>query len=130
MKNRKVWAGLLALLLVMGAMVWLWAGSQEQTIREDKNITVMVVHGDGSEKVFTYGTNDGYLGQTIVSEGLAEGTEGAYGLEIHTVDGETANWEKNQSYWAIFIGTEYATTGADGVVLTDGGEYSLVYTIG
>ena len=39
-------------------------------------------------------------------------------------------WNVNQSYWAIFIGEEYATTGADGIVLTDGGIYSLVYTIG
>lgn len=130
MKNKKVWAGFLALILVSSAMLLLWLGSREKTIEGGKEITVTVIHSDGSEKVFTYGTDDAYLGQTIVSKGLAEGTEGAYGLEIHTVDGETASWEENHSYWAIFIGEEYATTGADGVVLTNGGEYSLVYTIG
>lgn len=130
MKNKKVWAGLLALVLVIAAMGWLWLGSQERAIEGGKNITVTVVHGDGSEKVFTYGTNDEYLAKIILSEGLAAGVEGPYGLEIQTVDGETASWEENQSYWAIFIGEEYATTGADGIALTDGGEYSLVYTIG
>lgn len=130
MKSKKVLAGVLALVLVMGAMIWLWLGSQEKTIGGSKTVTVAVVHGDGSEKVFSYNTEDDYLGEIILSEGLAEGTKGPYGLEIHTVDGETASWEKNQSYWAIYIGEDYATTGADGVVLTDGGQYSLVYTIG
>lgn len=130
MKNKKVWAGLLALVLVIAAMGWLWLGSQEKTIEGGKNITVTVVHGDGSEKVFTYGTNDEYLAKIILSEGLVAGVEGPYGLEIQTVDGETASWEENRSYWAIFIGEEYATTGADGIALTDGGQYRLVYTIG
>ena len=53
-----------------------------------------------------------------------------YGLYFDTVDGETADWNADQSYWSILIGEEYATVGADGIVLTDGGEYSLVYTIG
>lgn len=130
MKNKKVWAGLLALVLVIAAMGWLWLGSQEKTIEGGKEITVTVVHSDGSEKVFSYGTNDEYLGEILVSEGLAVGETGPYGLEIHTVDGETASWEENHSYWALYIGEDYATTGADGIVLTDGGEYSLVYTIG
>ena len=130
MKSKKVWAGFLALVLVIGAMLWLWLGSREKTIEGGKAITVTVVHGDGSEKVFTYETNDDYLGQVIVSEGLAEGAEGAYGLEIHTVDGEPAGWEENRSYWALYIGEEYAVTGADGIALTDGGEYALVYTVG
>ena len=130
MKNKKMLIAVVALVLVVAALGWLWMGSQEKTVEGGKNITVTVVHADGTEKVFTYGTNYEYLGEIILSEGLVEGEEGPYGLNIHTVDGETASWEENQSYWALYIGEEYATTGADGVVLTDGGEYSLVYTIG
>lgn len=130
MKNRKIIIAAVVLALIIGAMAWVWLGSREKTIEGGKNITVTVIHGDGTEKVFAYGTNQEYLGEVILSEGLVEGEEGPYGLTINTVDGETASWEENQSYWAIFIGEEYATTGADGVVLTDGGEYKLVYTIG
>ena len=130
MKNKKMILIVLALVLVIGAMAALWLGSQEKTIEGGKNITVTVVHGDGSQTDFSYGTNAEYLGEVILSEGLVEGVDGPYGLEIHAVDGETASWEENQSYWSIYIGEEYATTGADGVVLTDGGVYKLVYTIG
>ena len=130
MKNKKVWAGLLALVLVIGAMCALWLGSREQTVEGGKAITVTVVHKDSSEKVFEYNTDAEYLGQVLIDEGLAEGESGDYGLMISTVDGETADWNVDRSYWALYIGEDYATTGADGIVLTDGGEYSLVYTIG
>ena len=130
MKNKKMLLAVVALALVIAALGWLWLGSQEKTIEGGKNITVIVVHGDGSQKEFAYGTNAEYLGEVILSEGLVEGEEGPYGLVVSAVDGETASWEENQSYWALYVGEEYATTGADGVVLTDGGVYKLVYTIG
>lgn len=130
MRNKKLWAGLLALILVVGAMLGLWLGSREETIDGAKNITVTVIHKDSSEKVFAYSTDAAYLGQVLIDEGLAEGESGEYGLMISTVDGETADWNADRSYWALYVGADYATTGADGVVLTDGGAYSLVYTIG
>jgi hypothetical protein len=71
-----------------------------------------------------------YLSQVLLEEKLIQGEEGPYGLMISEVDGETADWNVDQGYWALYIGEDYATTGADGIVLTDGGEYSLVYTIG
>ena len=130
MKNRKLWAGLLALILLIGAMAALWLGSREQAVEGSKEITVAVNHKDASKTVFTYRTDAQYLGEVLLEEGLVLGVEGPYGLEIHTVDGETADWNADRSYWALYIGTEYATTGADGIVLTDGGEYLLEYTIG
>jgi len=130
MKNKKLWAGLLALILVIGAMTAIWLGSRETAVDGSKEITVSVVHKDAAEKIFRYTTDAEYLGQVLLKEGLIQGEEGPYGLMISTVDGETADWNVDKSYWALYIGTEYATTGADGIVLTDGGEYALVYTIG
>lgn len=130
MKNRKVWAGLLALAIVFGAMLGLWLGTRPETVEGGKSITVAVIHGNGSEKEFAYRTDAAYLGDVLLAEGLVQGESGEYGLMISAVDGETASWEENKSYWALYIGEDYATTGADGIVLTDGGEYSLVYTIG
>ena len=120
----------LALAVAVCLMGMLWLGGQENAVTGGKNITVTVVHADGTQKDFAYATDAEYLGEVLLSEGLAEGEPGLYGLTIHTVDGETASWEANQSYWALYIGQEYATTGADGIVLTDGGDYSLVYTLG
>lgn len=130
MKNKKLWAGLLVLILVIGAMTAVWLGSREVAVEGRKNITIAVVHKDASEKIFRYSTDAEYLGQVLLEENLIQGEQGPYGLMIAAVDGETADWNVDQSYWALYIGEDYATTGADGIVLTDGGEYSLVYTIG
>lgn len=130
MKSKKLIAIVLALVVVIGAMIWLWLGSQEDTIEGAKTITVTVVHQDGSQKDFEYHTNEEFLGAVILAEGLVEGEDGPYGLMISTVDGERAVWEENGAYWALFIGEEYATTGADTTPIEDGGVYKLVYTVG
>ena len=130
MKNKKLIAVLLALVLLIGGMVWLWMGSRPETAEGAKTFTVTVVHADGSSKDFQYGTDEEYLGPVLLDEGLVEGEVGAYGLMITSVDGEKAVWEENGAYWALFIGEEYATTGADTTPVTDGGIYKLVYTLG
>lgn len=94
------------------------------------SLTVTVVHKDGSEKVFALETDALYLGEVLVSEGIVEGEMGPYGLMISAVDGEVADWNVDQSYWAIFIGEEYATTGADQIPIYGGDVFKLVYTIG
>ena len=130
MKNKKLVIASMVFVLIVGAMLGLWLSSRQDTTQGIKTVTVSVVHGDGTEKNISYETTAEYLGTLILEEKLAEGKEGPYGLEISTVDGELADWNTNKSYWALYIGEDYATTGADGVVLTDGGVYRLVYTIG
>lgn len=130
MKNKKLIIAVVALVAVIAVMAGVFMATRPETVAGGKEITVTVVHKDGSEKVFEYATDAEYLGEVIVAEGLVNGEQGPYGLYFDTVDGETASWEADQSYWSILIGEEYATVGADGIVLTDGGDYSLVYTIG
>ena len=130
MKNKKLIIASVVLVAVIALMAGLFFVTRPDTVAGGKNITVTVVHGDGSQKVFEYATDAEYRGDVIVAEGLVNGEIGPYGLYFDTVDGEQAVWETDQAYWSILIGEEYATVGADGVVLTDGGAYSLVYTIG
>nr|MBQ8244566.1 hypothetical protein [Oscillospiraceae bacterium] len=130
MKNKRIVIAVVVLAVAIALMAGLFALTRPETVAGGKEITVTVVHKDGTEKAFSYSTDAEYLGDVIVAEGLVNGEEGPYGLYFDTVDGETASWDADQSYWSILIGEEYATVGADGIVLTDGGEYSLVYTFG
>lgn len=130
MKNKKMILAIVALVAVVAIMVGVYAATRPETSQGAKTITVTVVHADGTTKDFAYDTDEEYLGAVLLAEELVTGYVGDYGLTIESVDGESASWEENQSYWALFIGEEYATTGADGVVLEDGGVYKLVYTIG
>ena len=133
MKNKTwIWitAAVLVLALLVGGMVALYLKFRPQAQEGDKHITVTVVHKDGSEKEFAYDTEEEYLGTLLQAEGLIQGEEGPYGLMISTVDGELADWNVDQSYWALYIGEEYATTGIDTTPIQDGVSYSLVYTVG
>lgn len=130
MKNKKLIIASVILVAVVALMAGLFFATRPETVAGGKNITITVVHGDGSQKVFEYATDAEYLGDVLVAENLVNGEMGQYGLYFDTVDGEQAVWETDQAYWSILIGEEYATLGADGIALTDGGAYSLVYTIG
>ena len=95
-----------------------------------KRITVTVVHADGSSKVFEYETEEEFLGPLLVAEGLIQGEDGPYGLNIIQVDGETAIYESDGAYWALYEGDEYALQGVDTTPVVDEGTYKLEYTRG
>ena len=128
--KKKLLFAVVALVLVAVLMLGVYSLTKPETAAGSKTITVTVVHGDETSKDFVYQTDEEYLGAVLLAEGLVEGENGEYGLMISAVDGETADWNVDQSYWALFIGEEYATTGADSTPVADGGTYKLVYTIG
>lgn len=130
MKNKKILIAALALVAVVALMLGVWAATRPQTTQGSKTITITVVHGDESTKKITCTTTEEYLAPVLLAEGLVEGDQTEYGLTIHTVDGEKADWSVNQSYWALFIGEEYANTGASETPVNDGDSFKLVYTIG
>ena len=133
MKNKKqiLWAGiLLAAILVLTGIYGIYRATAGKGDAGGKTITVQVIHSDGTQKDFTVNTDAEILGQALLEENIAEGTEGPYGLMIEVVDGEEAIWEKTKSYWALYIGEEYASTGADQTPLHDGDSFKLEYTLG
>ena len=130
MKNKKIILIAAALVAVIGLMLGIYLATRPETTQGGKTFTVTVVHKDGTSKDFTYSTDEEYLGTVLAAEGLLQGTEGPYGLMIDTVDGQTASWDVDQSYWAVYIGSEYATTGIDQIPIQDGGSYKLEYTVG
>ena len=107
--------------------------AQEQTGstgEEPMHFTVTVVHSDGSSKYFEYQTSEEFLGPVLVQEGLIQGVDGPYGLEIIEVDGETAIYETSKAYWALYVNGEYALQGIDTTLVEDGVAYKLEYTRG
>ena len=130
MKNRKIIVIAIALVVCVAVLLGVYFAARPETAAGSKSFTVTVVHADGTSKDFSYSTDEEYLGPVLLAEGLVEGEEGPYGLVISAADGETASWEENQSYWALYVGEEYATTGADTTPVYDGSTFKLVYTIG
>ena len=127
MKNKKLILAVIALVVLVAVMVTVFVLTKPETQQGAKAFTVTVVHKNGSTKEFSYRTDAEYLGPVLVEKGLIEGSEGPYGLTIDAVDGETADWEKDNAYWALYVGEEYAVTGIDTTPVYDGSTFKLVY---
>lgn len=129
MKNKKVILAAVALVVVIAIFAGVYVATRPEVQQGGKAFTVVVVHGDGSEKIFEYRTDAEKLGAFLEEKGLID-SEGADPGMFHTVDGEKADWSVNQSYWAFYLGDEYAMTGIYDTNIEDGAVYKLVYTIG
>lgn len=130
MKNKKLVITIAVIVVLVAVLLAVYASTRPAATAGGKTVTVTVVHADGTSKDFTYQTDAEYLGEVLVAEGLVEGEDSEYGLYITKVDGEDAIYEEDGSYWALYEGDAYANQSADQTPLTDGGTYSLVYTVG
>ena len=80
---------------------------------------------DGTVLQYAVKTDATTLGTALLENGLIKGEEGAYGLYVKTVDGETADWDTDGTYWAFYINGEYASTGVDATEVEDGATYAF-----
>lgn len=124
MNNKKntLAGGVLLLLCVLAAI--LFFHFRADPISGRKEITVIVVHGDLEEKTFVYETESEFLGEVLAEHGLAQGTEGPYGVFITTVDGETAD-ETKQQWWCITKDGEMLNTSAGQTPVQNQEQYEL-----
>ena len=129
MKNKKLILAVIALVLVVAAFVGVYLSTRPEVQTGGKTFTVIVTHGDGSEKTFEYSTDAEKLGAFLDAEGLID-SQGADAGMFHTVDGEKADWGINKSYWALYEGDTYANQGIYDTDIIDGAVYKLVYTLG
>ena len=83
------------------------------------NFTLKVVFADGTEKSCPVVTNCETVGEALIDAGLAEGEEGPYGIYIKKVCGVVADYETDGTYWALYVGGEYSTQGADTLKCAD-----------
>lgn len=86
---------------------------------------VSVTDKEGAETDFEIYTDKETVGEALLDLGLIEGEEGDYGLYVKTVNGITADYDKDGVYWAFYINGEYASTGVDATPITEGEQYSF-----
>lgn len=105
--------------------------TSSETPEQKISITVKVVHGDGSQKSFVIETSEKTLLGALMQENLVEGDDSSpTGFYITTVDGETADYSANQSWWCLSSNGEMLMTGAGTTMISDGQNYEITYTIG
>ncbi len=80
--------------------------------------------------LFTVKTDESTVGAALLANGLIEGEDGAYGLYVKKVNGITADYDVDQTYWAFYENGEYALSGVDQTEIKEGVTYQLVYSKG
>lgn len=126
--NKKLLAGVLALVLVVAALIGIYFATRPATSAADKTITATVV-ANGEKEAFTIHTDEEYLRGALESIDLIAGEESEYGLFVTTVNGITAD-DANQEWWCFTKGGESLNTGVDSTPIADGDAFEITLTVG
>lgn len=90
----------------------------------EKTLSVEVKAEDKSV-LFTIHTDKKTVGEALLEHKLIDGDEGPYGLYVKVVNGITADFDEDQTYWAFYIDGELAMTGVDMTDIDESAAYRL-----
>ena len=91
-------------------------------------ITLEVIGPDGTSKEHTVKTDSSKnLRQALEGAGLISGEEGPYGLYVKVVDGITADYDVDGSWWSLTKDGELCS-GVDSTPIADGDHFEFTYS--
>lgn len=90
------------------------------------NLTVTDL--DGTKKEFVVKTDKENVADALVEVGLISGQNSEYGLYIKVVNGITADYDVDKTYWSVLVNGEYSMVGASSVPVTEGLQVELKKT--
>lgn len=110
--------------LVAGALL-LWKGFSAKPEEGTKNITFQIKYKNGLMD-YTIETDEEYLANALVDAELIEyDEEGLY----TTINGFTADYEKDKAYWWLTCNGEDMMVGMNDQPIKDGDAYVATYTV-
>ena len=100
--------------------------SDAEVLGEGETVfTFIVTDADGNDTQFEIHTDKKTVGEALLDVGLIAGEDSEYGLYVKTVNGVTADYDTDQTYWAFYVDGEYAQSGVDSTDITVGSTYSF-----
>lgn len=129
--NKKLIIGIVVLVAVVAIFAVVYALCKPGTSKGAKAVTIEVTDNNQQTTSYKVNTDAEYLSEVFdeIDDLVVEGTVSEYGLYIDTINGVTADYNVDGSYWAIYVNGEYGMYGADQQPVADGDTYGLVYTV-
>ncbi len=130
--NRAI-AALLALICALSMAFSLVSCSNDGDGKESESgtpitITLTVVGPDGGSKEHTVKTDSSKnLREALEGAGLISGEEGQFGLYVKVVDGVTADYDVDGSWWSLTKEGELCS-GVDSTPIADGDRFEFTYS--
>lgn len=132
MNKKKVILGTGILVALIVAMTLIWTNFREKPVEGIKEITIEVVDSEGESIVYELKTDAKFLAEAMEEakkDGLTfETKDGAYGLEVLSVNGEQAIYAEDNAYWGFFVNDDYCENGISQQPVEDGDAFEIVYT--
>lgn len=136
-KNMKRWAGLLlALVMVLSLAACASVGDEQKdpagvvtngtTVGTGaKTFAVEVTDGEGKVTAFTVKSDEKTVGAALLALEIIAGEDSQYGLYIKTVNGITADYDKDQTWWGFYVDGALAPAGVDSTDIVEGSTYGF-----
>lgn len=109
----------------------LWKDAEYLRDREfgkGKTTFAVEVVAEDQSVTFTVKTDKKTVGEALLEHGLIAGEVGDYGLYVTVVNGITADYSVDRSYWSFCKDGEMMPVGVDSAEIVAGAHYELVYT--
>ncbi len=105
------------------------ASVEEETAKRvgqgETEFVFRVTDKDGKSTDFIVLTDKEKVGDALLDAGLIEGEESKFGIFVKKVNGITADYNVDKTYWALYIDGEYQMVGADSVAIEEGKVYEF-----
>lgn len=88
-----------------------------------KALDFSYLDADGNGKNYLIHTDAETVGAALLEQKLIDGEISDWGIYVKSVDGITADYDVDGTYWAFYIDGNYASTGVDATELTEGSKY-------
>lgn len=120
-------------LMLIAVMAFSLASCDKDEIVNDGKeitITVAVTNKAGETTETDIKTTAANLADALIEAKMIDGySDPTYGFTITAVKGEVADFNVDNSYWALYKSGEYLMTGVSRTYIADGDHYELIYTI-
>ena len=90
----------------------------------EKSFALVVSHLN-EVTICTVHTDEKTVGAALAALNIVAGEDSEYGLYVKTVNGITADYDKDGTYWAFYVNDDYASTGVDSTAIQAGDSYAF-----
>ena len=107
------------------AATGIWSNAmytEDVALGEGATVLTVIVSAEDKQITFTVNTDQTTVGAALSELNLIAGVDGMYTV----VNGMTADYNVDQTYWAFYENDAYAMVGMDDTVITAGVTYKLV----
>ena len=121
--------GIIALIIIVAAIGLVYVFFRPGAQSGSKQITINVINSAGETTSYDVTTDAEYLqGAMDDAGGLSYETDSTD--MVIAVNGETADYNTDHSYWAFYVNGEYCNYGITQQPVADGDTFSIEYTKG